>query len=111
MKVFGARHLVEWIQMSPPPPHLTFREAFLIPKILKHDADFHGVVLLVPHQELLSCIDGSTAPVENPSLVLERHEILLIFITSAIYIPEKTKKIQLQIFNKTKIGLKFLFSA
>lgn len=46
-----------------------------------------GVFFFVPHQKLLPWFDGLTTTIENPSLILECHEILLLAVTSAIHIP------------------------
>lgn len=69
----------------------TISGALFVPEVLKGDAEIFSVLLFIPHQELLSWFDGLTTTIENPSLILVCHEVLLLTVRSAIHIPENNK--------------------
>jgi Fic family protein len=68
---------------------MTFSRALFVPEVVEDNAQVSGVLLSVPNQQLLSNSYGLTAAVQNPSSVLEGHQILLFFTTSTVHIPEK----------------------
>lgn len=71
---------------------ITAYGAFFVPGAVESDAKTLSVLLLVPHQKLLSGFNGSTATVENLPLILKRHQILLFVIRSTIHISEIRNK-------------------
>lgn len=64
--------------------------AFHLPNDPKGAPMSFSIHLIVPHQELLSGFYGSTATIENSTLMLKRYQIVFI-ITGTVYIPEDKK--------------------
>lgn len=83
---------------------ITIWRTLCVPKVVELKAEIFGVILFIPHQELPSGFDGSTALVENPSLVLESNKSLLFIFASAIYITEGMKRREIKIEGKERGG-------
>lgn len=69
---------------------MTFSRALFVPEVVEDNAQVSGVVLSVPNQQLLSNSYGLTAAIQNPSSVLEGHQILF-FTTSTVHISERKR--------------------
>lgn len=57
-----------------------------VPEVVEDNVEIFGVFLFIPHQKLLSWVNGSKAMVQSPLLKLECHQVLLLLIMSTIHI-------------------------
>lgn len=71
---------------------ITIYGRLFVPEAAEFKAMISGVLLSVPHQELLAWFDGLTATVVNPSSILERDKILFFTITSTVHIPLRMRE-------------------